>query len=336
MLRTPGTPLFSMLASFFLSGCGCLVSHPCATHSLIEKKDLLRDSFHSCSVSTSQRAWTVYIPNGSPDEHGPPVLLLHEMPALSGDVLDLGLRLKKEGFAVYIPLLFGKENDNPRDPTLFVRRAISLSNDPAWLAGKGEVHRPIVDQVGALCREYILPRHKGQRLGIIGNCVTGSIPIALLGERPEVAGLIAPVISQPALPLPSCSAAAKKQTGVSAGELQLAQQRVREDHLEILGFRFECDGISPPERFAGLRNAFAISGREYFIDRTVPKKEYVGEDGLDKRSHSVLAGCYRPAEGSRIPSTEVAWCRLRNFLHAKLDGPVALPYHEEFPNRLLQ
>jgi dienelactone hydrolase len=258
------------------------------------------------------------------------------MPTLSAEVLDLGLRLKNQHFTVYIPILFGKENENPRDPILFLRRAFALRADDDWRAGKADVHRPIADQIATLCREEILPRHKGQRLAVIGMCATGSMPLALLAQQPEIREFVAPVVSQPALPLPSWSAAAKKAIGIAPEELRIAQSRVRENHIEILGFRFQCDRISPRERFVALDNAFKIDRHQYFKDCTVPKSEYIDQEKLKKNAHSVLAGCYQPADGQKIPSTEIAWRRLTNFLHAKLDGPAARPYPEKFPDRLLQ
>ena len=326
-----------MLCAPLVSGCACLRTHPCSHRQdpVGEKKALLERYYSRETIPSSGRTWTMFVATPT-SRHGPPVLLLHEMPALSADILDLGLRLRDEGFTVYVPLLFGREDDNSQSDLLFLRRAIAMQNDPEWLSGKGEVRRRIVDETAALCRDYILPRHKGERLGVIGNCVTGSIPIALLAK--DLPEFVAPAISQPALPTPSCSDAAKHEIGISRDELQAAQRRVRHDDIEIIGFRFQDDGISPSERFDALRRAFTFGSREYLIDRTVPKSEYVDQDRLDAHSHSVLAGCYHAAQHpSRVrpSSTQVAWLRLKNFLHAKLDGPTTSRYVEKFRKRLI-
>src|ERR1043166_32683 len=325
-----------LLCGLVTAGCSCLHTHPCSHRKdPVGETQLLEKKYSRETVRCSTRTWTVFVAT-TPVKHGPPVLLLHEMPALSADILDLGLRLRDDGFTVYVPLLFGGEKDNSQSTLLFLRRAIAMRSDPEWLTGKGDAPRRIVDEIAELCRECILRRHHGERLGVIGNCVTGSIPIALLAKNlPE---FVAPAISQPALPMPACSQAAKQDIGISPKELLAAQERVRHDDIEIIGFRFQYDGISPSERFVAFRRAFTFGSREYFIDRTLPKIEYFDQDRLDLHSHSVLAGCYHAAKhssGVATSSTQVAWLRLTNFLHAKLDGPAPRPYVEKFPKRLI-
>jgi len=335
MSRRPPARRLIIFVGLILSGCSCLRPHPCEKRKdpVGDKQRLRKESFHCRTMSTPLRTWTVYVSRASAPG-APPVVLLHEMPALSADVLDLGRRLAEQGFTVYVPLLFGRPDDNPQNELLGLTRGIALRADPKWRAGRGDVHRPIIDEIATLCRKEILPHHPGQRLGVIGMCLTGVFPIALLRESDLP--VAAPVVSQPAIPLPSCTEAAQSETGISPDEMQLILRNVAHDNIEILGFRFELDKVSPEKRFEVLKREFNVKDR-HFIDCTVRKSDYVSQGHLSDRAHSVLAGCYHkdvPPHGSNLSSTEIAWRRLLAFLHAKLDGAEAHPYVEPFPERL--
>lgn len=329
-------PLALLLASLMAS-CSCLHPASCAKrkHPVCDKLCLIKNSYSTRRIRTGTRTWTIYVSERGNGKKGPPVLILHEMPALSAEVLELGLRLREVGYTVYIPLLFGKPEDNPQSKLLGVSRGFAMQFDKDWLAGKAEAQRPIVAEIATLCREYVLPLHQGQRLGVIGMCFTGVIPIGLLGQEKPFRALAAPVVSQPALPLPSCTTGAKKKSGLSPEEMERARASVRACDIQILGFRFEGDEVSPGERFETLSEAFTFHHKSNFLNRSIPKDDYE-QDNIPQRAHSVLTQCYvkPPNDATRLPSTEIAWRRLRRFLHAKLDGPVSLPYEEPYPERL--
>lgn len=321
-----------------LLGCASLTPHPCATRDnpVEAKRVAIERTFDRRTIATEQRTWTVYV--SRPMRPGrAPILLLHEFPALSADVLDLGERLSRD-FNVYIPLLFGAEEDNPQSKLLGFRRGLALKADRLWRIGKAKVHRPIVAQLADLSQK-IVEEHDGKNLGAIGMCLTGVLPIALLGQSRDIPQLVAVVVSQPTLPVPSFSDAAKREIGLAAGELQVARQRVTARKLEILGFRFEADKVSPKERFESLCEAFTIGKTRHFVDRTVPTWDYLKNGNLSPRAHSVLTACFREEQAHPRPdlsSTEVAMARLVNFLHLKLDGPSPRAYVERFPERLRQ
>jgi dienelactone hydrolase len=245
----------------------------------------------------------------------PPVLILHEMPALSPDVLNLGLRLTSAGYSVYIPLLWGSKDENASSNLVFFRHAVELTLSPRWQVEVGSADRPILDDLVALCREYILPEHPNKHLGIIGNCLTGIFPFALAARVPQVT---APVASQPAIPLFYCRKTAQL-TGLSVTETAALRTRIHDDRtFQMLGFRFEKDLVSPPERFASLRNEFG----ERFLDATIPYEIYHDRDGLPPHAHPVLTECYN----EKAPSTAHAWHEFLAFLAAKLRAADARLY----------
>jgi dienelactone hydrolase len=231
------------------------------------------------------------------------------MPALSPDVLDLALRVSNEGYSVYVPLLWGKELENAHSKLLFLRRAVELRASSEWKAGAAEVNRPILDRLTSLCRS-IISRHPGERIGVIGNCLTGVFPFALAARVPQVA---APIASQPTLPL-SFSKRAAGQTGLSPAELKMLHQRIERDPtFQLLGFRFEEDRASRRERFDTFEHEFG----KRFLNGMIPLADYHVRDGLDPHVHAVLTSCY--SDDSTF-ATFQAWRECASFLKAKLSG----------------
>jgi hypothetical protein len=78
-------------------------------------------------------------------------------------------------------------------------------------------------------------------------CFTGGFALGMMVD--DV--VVAPVLSQPSLPLP-VSAARRAAIGLSAEDTERMVARVRAGTC-VLGLRFTGDRASPPERFATLR-----------------------------------------------------------------------------------
>jgi dienelactone hydrolase len=88
-------------------------------------------------------------------------------------------------------------------------------------------------------------------VGAIGMCFTGNFALAMMTEP----AVVAPVLSQPSLPL-GFSAAAKAATGISPEEIAHAKKRFIDEDLSCLGLRFKGDPIVTKERFQSFKNAF--------------------------------------------------------------------------------
>lgn len=84
--------------------------------------------------------------------------------------------------------------------------------------------------------------HPGQQIGVIGNCLTGSLPLALLGNQ----NIRAVVLAQPTLPLTifDNSSEARSSLGISQDEIAQAKQ----SSARIFYLRFEQDCVSKPEK----------------------------------------------------------------------------------------
>jgi len=284
--------------------------------------------FTQIPVTAGGRTWEVWEPIANQERaSAPTVILLHEMPCLSLGALDLALRLSNRGYKVYVPLLFGSADDNPDSP-LMVGRILTFSvTHPEWKIYQAEP-RPVVRDLVALCAKLV---PEPRRFGVVGLCLSGNLPLQLLGQEQDLPGLVAPVLAQPSLPF-GCQL--KASTGLGEEEEKRAVQRIRRRGIQVLGFRFELDPISPVERFTTLRQK--LNGSEsakngpHFIDRTLPACDYVEREHLTRRAHATLTDGYRhweagdPAE----PIGHLTYRRLVAFLEAKL-GPGGVRKYRE-------
>jgi dienelactone hydrolase len=109
-------------------------------------------------------------------------------------------------------------------------------------------------------------------------CLTGGFALGMTVD-PSV---IAPVLSQPSLPLP-VSKKAKASIHLSPEDLRVVKERVANDDICVLGMRFTNDRAVPAERFATLRQELG----DGFIGIEIDSSEG-NEWGNPKDAHSVV------------------------------------------------
>lgn len=225
----------------------------------------------------------------------PPVLLLHELPGLSGKTLHYAEELSRD-FTVYVPLLFGELN----------MHSVSWGLTAFWLNGEWRGlesgDSKIVPWLRAVVAE-IERVHPQQRIGVIGNCLTGSLPLALLGNQ----RIHAVVLAQPTLPLTifDNSSEARSSLGISQDELAQAKQ----SSAKILYLRFEQDCIAKPEKRWKVWDLFTERGK--FPER-VHKWVIPYEKHPVEHAHSTLIGEWRVGESGK--ATNDAHEEVRRFL----------------------
>ena len=178
---------------------------------------------------------------------GAAVILMHELPGMIPECVDLARRLA-ENFTVYMPLLFG-EPDKPFSlgKTLKYTAQLCISHE-FYCFAKNE-SSPITKWLKELC-QYAKQECGGRGVGVIGMCLTGGFVLSLMAHE----SVIAPVTSQPSLPF-GITPAHKKALGVSPDELNEAKERAK-NGIPILALRFAKDFISPPDKFVTLRQEF--------------------------------------------------------------------------------
>ena len=81
----------------------------------------------------------------------------------------------------------------------------------------------------------------GPGVGAIGMCFTGNFALTMMLE----ASRLAPVLSQPALPLKDSA-----DLHIAPAELAAVSEQLERDDLTVLAYRFESDRFCTAQRFA--------------------------------------------------------------------------------------
>jgi dienelactone hydrolase len=180
---------------------------------------------------------------------GPPVVVLHELPGMMPECIDLGLILA-ERFRVHLPLLFGEPGE------------FSMVKNIARLCVSREIHAfaanrtsPLVGWARALCRKV---KGDAPGVGVVGMCLTGGFALATIADD----AVLAAVAAQPALPLFVHKAA----LGISPEDQ--AAIRARAATLGpgcVLGLRYADDKIAPRIKIDTIRELIGegLTYREY-------------------------------------------------------------------------
>jgi dienelactone hydrolase len=179
---------------------------------------------------------------------GPAVIVMHEMPNLHPQVLRFADRVAAQGMTVYCPSLFGEDGRIPSKAytigqmlwSICVRREFNV-----WANGKSS---PIVDWLRALARKAHADCG-GRGVGAVGMCFTGGFALAMMTEP----AVVAPVLSQPSLPLGRKGAA---RIDATTEEIACAKRRFEQEDLSLMALRFPSDSFVPDERFAMLKDTF--------------------------------------------------------------------------------
>jgi dienelactone hydrolase len=170
---------------------------------------------------------------------GKPVVILHELPGMIEECLDLGLILS-QNFRVHLPLLFGKPG---RASVLGAVAQICISREINLFAANRP--GPILDWLRALCRK--LKTDAGvDGIGVIGMCLTGGFALALVADD----SVLAPVVAQPSLPVFVHKAA----LGLSEADTRAVKVRAAALGANcVLGLRYASDRISPREKVDSIK-----------------------------------------------------------------------------------
>ncbi|MEP0920008.1 dienelactone hydrolase family protein [Leptolyngbya sp. DQ-M1] len=179
---------------------------------------------------------------------GPAVILMHELPGMIPECVDLARRIVDAGFTVYLPLLFGKPDAPLSIPNTVAYTAQLCISQEFYCFAKHQ-SSPITNWLRALCREAHKNCGSGG-VGVIGMCLTGGFVLSLMANE----SVIAPIVGQPSLPF-GITRSHKAALGVSEQDLEAAKKRA-DQGIPILALRFSEDKISPSERFENLRRQF--------------------------------------------------------------------------------
>jgi dienelactone hydrolase len=210
---------------------------------------------------------------------GPAVIIIHEVPGITPEVAVFARRVADHGMAAVLPNLLGtpgKPMTIPYALSSFTRACVSKEFTLLALNKTS----PIVEYL----RELAAHEHQacgGPGVGAVGMCLTGGFALAMCVD----ASVVAPVMSQPGLPLPT-NPEHRRALGLSDADLAVVQRRATED-LCVMGMRFSEDSKSPAERFTRFREVLGDKFIGVEIDSS-PGNPW----GYKKSAHSVLTADY--------------------------------------------
>jgi dienelactone hydrolase len=177
---------------------------------------------------------------------GTAVIVMAEMPGITPAVAAFARRVRDRGHTVFLPHMFGEPGREP-GAAAYATSLVPGCVSKEFRAFAMRTTAPAIDWLRALAR-HAHEQCGGPGVGAVGMCFTGGFALAMSTE-PE---MLAPVLSQPSLPLPIGSRRSR-DLGLSDLDLLKVTERVREDDLCVLGLRFSGDRLVPAERFASLR-----------------------------------------------------------------------------------
>lgn len=208
------------------------------------------DDFDQREVSIDGKTRLVYT-TGT----GPAVIVMSEMPGIYYHVARFARWVRDAGFTVWMPHLFGEDGRPPSTGYMLgsIARACISREFAAFSANRSG---PIADWLRILCK-MAHEECGGKGVGAIGMCFTGNFALSLMVEQ----SVLAPVLCQPSLPL-------FKSGGmhISPEELRCVRDRLEEEDLTVLAYRFAGDNMCPAGRF----DDYAAALGERFVATTIP------------------------------------------------------------------
>jgi len=187
----------------------------------------------------------------------PRVILLHELPGLRDGDIQLGAALG-ESFEVYLPLMFGTARQD--DSGLGNRQACKSE---LFKCNDRNTHHPIVEDLLTMTNQIC----RDADCGVIGMCLTGSVPLFLM-HADHVAAV---VLAQPTLPVvwhiwPFAGLDISEED--TAAAMKIAEAR----KASVYMLRYRGDWISGHSAFNRLRDRIAPSRDKLsFFDSTEVK-----------------------------------------------------------------
>jgi dienelactone hydrolase len=175
---------------------------------------------------------------------GPGVVVIHEIPGITPDVIAFAEEVVEAGHTVVMPQLFGE----PEAPMTVGRMAkvfprVCVSREFTTMA----LHEtsPVADWLRSLARALHVELG-GPGVGALGMCFTGGFALAMMVDD----AVAAPVLCQPSLPLP-IGRRRSADLNLSPGDLEAVKRRAGAG-CSVLGLRYRQDPATGT-RFDTLR-----------------------------------------------------------------------------------
>ena len=233
--------------------------------SLAERDPL--DDFERRDVTLLGQARRVFVAG-----QGPGVIVMTEMPGISPQVARFARFVRDAGFSVWMPDLFG-DAGRPLSVPYMVGSIARACISREFRAFAANASSPVTAWLRALAA-HIHPLCGGKGVGAIGMCFTGNFALSMMLEP----AMLAPVLSQPSLPLLQ-----KGGMHIAPDELAAVKARLEKENLTVLAYRFAGDSFCRAERFAAYEAALG----DRFVGRVLPDSA-ANPDAPMKNPHSVV------------------------------------------------
>ncbi len=186
---------------------------------------------------------------------GPAVIVMTEMPGISPHVARFARWVRDAGFTVYMPSLFGRDGAvaSAEEGTAVLQQACVSAEFRALAANQSS---PVTKWLRSLAR-FAHDECGGPGVGAIGMCFTGNFALTMMLEP----SMLAPVLSQPSLPLNNPAG-----IEIAPDEVKAVRERLERDDLTVMAYRFEGDKFCMAQRFAAYTEALG----DRFIGRVLP------------------------------------------------------------------
>ncbi|CAN5398270.1 dienelactone hydrolase family protein [soil metagenome] len=211
---------------------------------------------------------------------GPAVVVVHEIPGITPTVLGFAEAVVDAGFTVVMPLLVGSAGREPSLAyTAISMLKVCISREfTTWALDRTS---PVVSWLRALARS-VHADVGGPGVGVVGMCFSGGFALGMMVDPV----MVAPVLSQPSLPLAIGTAARSADLNLTPDDREVVAHRAAEG-CQVLGLRFTGDKLVGG-RFDSLRELLG----DAFIAVELPS--------TGKRDHSVLTEQRDDASVSRV------------------------------------
>jgi dienelactone hydrolase len=164
---------------------------------------------------------------------GPGVVVIHEMPGMTPEVIAFAEEVVGAGFTVVMPNLFGQPGAGASGlEFLRVVPRVCVSREFTKLA-TGQT-TPVAAWLRSLARE-LHAEVGGPGVGAVGMCFTGGFALAMMVD-PSVA---APVLAQPSSPF-AIGRKRAADVNLSRADLDAVRERAAEG-CQVLGLRYRGD-----------------------------------------------------------------------------------------------
>lgn len=194
---------------------------------------------------------------------GPGVVVIHEVPGITPDVIAFAEEVVEAGHTVVMPQLFGE----PEAPMTVGQMAkvfprVCVSREFTTMA----LHEtsPVADWLRSLARQ-LHAELGGPGVGALGMCFTGGFALAMMVDD----AVTAPVLCQPSLPFPVGRRRAA-DLNLSPADLEVVKRRAAAG-CAVLGLRYRQDPATGT-RFDTLRQelgdgfvAVEFEGRKHSV-----------------------------------------------------------------------